>query len=125
MKKKIGLLVLITLLLKILWASLYFPYHADHLSHYRNAAKQINMLVPTDAKLYDYKVDNGHLAYYLQRPVQLLESQDNLVIENGSFVFMEDKRAQGLALKGFAYIGKVRARSMTLVLYRAERGIQE
>jgi len=125
MKKKIGLLVLITLLLKILWASLYFPYHADHLSHYRNAAKQINMLVPTDAKLYDYKVDNGHLAYYLQRPVQLLESPDNLVIENGSFVFMEDKRAQGLALKGFAYIGKVRARSMTLVLYRAERGIQE
>jgi len=125
MSKKIGLLFLITLLLKILWASLYFPYHADHLSHYRNAAKQINMLVPPDARLYDYRVNNGHLAYYLQRPVVLLESFDNLVIENGSFVFMEDKRAQGLALKGLAYTGKVGARGMTLVLYRADRGIQE
>ena len=125
MSKKIGLLFLITLLLKILWASLYFPYHADHLSHYRNAAKQINMLVPLDARLYDYRVNNGHLAYYLQRPVVLLESFDNLVIENGSFVFMEDKRAQGLALKGLAYTGKVGARGMTLVLYRADRGSQE
>ncbi len=121
--KQISLLFLITLLLKVCWASLYFPYHANHLSHYRNAAKQINLLVPPDAKLYDYKVDNGHLAYYLQRPVALIDSFDNRVLEDGSFIFMEDTSAQHLNLKGLSYIGKVKARSMNLVVYRSENGM--
>jgi 4-amino-4-deoxy-L-arabinose transferase-like glycosyltransferase len=117
--KQIGLLFLITLLLKVCWASFYFPYHANHLSHYRNAAKQINLLVPPDAKLYDYEVDNGHLAYYLQRPVTLIDSLDNIVIDNGYFLFMEDTSAEHLNLKGFSYIGNVKARRMKLVVYRS------
>jgi len=121
--KQIGLFFLITLLLKVCWASLYFPYHAAHLSHYRNAAKQINVLVPPDAKFYDYEVDNGHLAYYLQRPVYLIDSLDNRVIEDGSFIFMEDTSEQHLNLKGFSYMGNVKARSMNLVVYRYKYSI--
>jgi len=123
MGKQISLLFLITLLLKTCWASLYFPYHAENLSHYRSAAKKINMVVPPDVKLYDYKVDNGHLAYYLQRPIILIDSLDNLVIEDGFFIFMEDTSAQRLDLKGLSYIGKVKARSMNLVVYRSENSI--
>lgn len=120
-KKKMVLLILTTLLVKTFWASFYFPYHADHMSHYRNAAGQINMLVPPDVALYDYRVDNDHLAYYLKRPVLLIESLDNVIIKSGSVVFMKDDSAKSLALKGLSYMGNVKARGMILLLYRVER----
>jgi 4-amino-4-deoxy-L-arabinose transferase-like glycosyltransferase len=120
-KRKVVLLLLTTLLVKTLWASFYFPYHADNLSHSRNAAGQINMLVPRDVALYDYRVDNDHLAYYLKRPVLLIEALDDVIIKNGSVVFMEDNSAKSLSLKGLSYMATVKARGMTLLLYRIER----
>jgi len=122
MMKSTGLLLTVTLLGKLLWASLYFPYHADHLSHYRNAAQQVNMLVPPDAKLYDYKVRNGHLAYYLGRPVLSIDSLQDLPNDEPAFVFMEDSRAEGKILGGLSVVGKVKARGMHLIVCRIDRG---
>ena len=124
-QKRIVFLLLVALLLKVCWASFYFPYHADHRSHYRNAAKRINQFVPPDAHLYDFQVNNGHLAFYLGRPVTLIESLENPVMEDGSFVFMEKKKAQGLVLKGLSLAGTVKARSVTLFLYKIDRGISK
>jgi len=120
MKKKIILLLLALLLIKTFWASFYFPYHAARLSHYREAARQINLLVPHDVPLYDYGVDNSHLVYYLKRPVVLIESPDEVIIKTGSVVFMDNDSAEGLTLEGFSYIGKVKIRDVNLLLYRVE-----
>lgn len=122
MMKSTGLLLLVSLLGKLLWASLYFPYHAGHLSHYRNAAEQINALVPPDAKLYDYKVKNGHLAYYLRRPVLSIESLEDLPKEDFSYVYMEDAEAKRELLRGFTVMGKVKARRMNVIVCRTEDG---
>lgn len=121
-KRKIIVLLLATLAVKVLWASLYFPYHAKKLSYYRTAAQQINMLVPQDASLYDYRVDNPHLAYYLNRPVTLIKTPDKSKMKNGSVVFMEKKDADDADLEGFSYIGEVEARKKILLLYEIANG---
>ncbi len=109
-KKSMALLLLTVLSVKVSWASLYFPYHAEHLSHYRTAAREINMLVPPGVALYDFSVDNSHLAYYLHRPITLIELFDKATIKNGAVVYMRKKDAERLDLRGFSYIGEVKAR---------------
>ncbi len=117
------LLLIVTLLAKVCWASFYFPYHAQHLSYYRSAANQINQLVPHHAPLYDFKVNNGHLAFYLERPVILTESLENPSMEDGSFVFMEKKKVQGTVPEGFSFVGSVKARRVTLFVYMFDRDV--
>ncbi len=113
-----ALLLLTVLSVKVSWASLYFPYHAEHLSHYRTAAREINMLVPPGVHLYDFKVDNPHLAYYLNRPVTLIKFFDKAPIKNSAVVYMRRKDAERLDLRGLSYIGEVKARRDFLSLYK-------
>lgn len=117
-KKSMALLLLTVLSVKVSWASLYFPYHAEHLSHYRTAAREINMLVPPGVHLYDFKVDNPHLAYYLNRPVTLIKFFDKAPIKSSAVVYMRRKDAERLDLRGLFYIGEVKARRDFLSLYK-------
>lgn len=116
-RKKMALLIISALIMKISWASVYFPYHAEHLSHYRNAALQINALVPRDASLYDYEVNNYHLTFYLGRPVKLIRSLDEIMNERGAVVMIEKDSLGSLDLKRFSFIGEVKARRSLLQLY--------
>ena len=118
--KKIALFLLVTVFVKILWASFYFPYHAGHRSHYRNAAGQINAMSPSNVPLCDLGVDNSHLVYYLKRPVLLVDSLDECITKGGSVMFMAADTEEGMALKGLSYMGKVKARDTMLRLYRCE-----
>jgi 4-amino-4-deoxy-L-arabinose transferase-like glycosyltransferase len=121
-KKKLVLFFLITLLVRVSWASLYFPYHAKYLSYYRTAAQQINTLVPPDVPLYDYCVDNQHLAYYLNRPVTLIKFIDTSKMKNGTVIFMEKRDADSIDLQGLSLLGEVKARKDRLLLYEIVSG---
>jgi hypothetical protein len=83
----------------------------------------MNQLVPHNALLYDFKVNNGHLAFYLERPVIVIESLENPSMEDGSFVFMEKKKVQGTVPEGFSFVGSVKARRVTLFLYTFDRDV--
>jgi 4-amino-4-deoxy-L-arabinose transferase-like glycosyltransferase len=117
-RKSMALLLLTVLSVKVSWASLYFPYHAEHLSHYRTAAREINILVPPGVHLYDFNVDNSHLAYYLHRPVTLIRLLDKATIKNSAVVLMRKKDAEKLDLRGFSYVGEVKARRDFLSIYK-------
>ncbi len=117
-RTKLTLAFITILLAKLSWATIYFPYHFERLSHYRNAAKILNETVPSGVMLYDYGVDNPHLAYYLNRPVRLIESIDDAKKEEGAVIFMKKKTAEELHTDNLSYMGEVKARSETLLLYR-------
>jgi hypothetical protein len=121
-KKKLVLFFLLTLLVRVLWASLYFPYHAKYLNYYRTAAQQINTLVPPAVMLYDYRVDNQHLVYYLNRPVTLIKFIDTSTMKNGTVIFMDKKDADSIDLQGLSYIGEVKARKDRLLFYEIVNG---
>ena len=121
-QRKVILLLTAILLAKVSWASVYFPYHQGHLSHYRNAAQEINRLVPSSASLYDYGVDNPHIAFYLKRPIRLINSLDNGMISGNAFVLIKKDVSPGLDLKGFSHIGDIKARNIYLVIYQLETG---
>lgn len=121
-QRKIVVFLLATLAGKVLWASLYFPYHAEQMSYYRTAAQQINMLVPAEVSLYDYRVNNPHIAYYLRRPVTLIKSPDMATMKNGAVVLMEKKEAADVDLTGFSRIGQVEARKKIILLYKMTNG---
>ncbi len=70
--------------------------------------------------LYDYGVDNPHLAYYLNRPLKLITSVDEAMNEKGAVIFMKKKTAEGLQTNNLSYMGEVKARIETLVLYRVK-----
>jgi hypothetical protein len=122
LKKNVVLFLLLTLLVKVSWASLYFPYHAKYSSYYRTAAQKINTLLPPDVPLYDYRVDNQHLTYYLKRPVTLIKFLDTSTMKNSTVVFMEKKDADRLDLQGLSYIGEVKARKDSLLFYEIVNG---
>ena len=117
---RLTLLFITVLLAKLSWGSIYFPYHFEHLSHYRNAAKLLNETVPSGVMLYDFGVDNSHLAYYLNRPIRLIESIDDAEKEEGAVIFMKKNTADGLEKSNLSFIGEVKARKDTLVLYRVK-----
>ena len=117
-RTKLTLLFITILLAKISWGSIYFPYHSERLSHYRNAAKLLNETVPSGVMLYDLRVDNPHLAYYLNRPIRLIESIDDAEKEEGAVIFMKKNTAEGLEKSNLSFIGEVKARKDTLVLYK-------
>jgi 4-amino-4-deoxy-L-arabinose transferase-like glycosyltransferase len=121
-RRKVILLLAAILLAKVSWASVYFPYHQEHLSHYRNAAFEINRLVPSDAALYDYGVDNPHIAFYLKRPIRLINSIDKGMIAKNAFVLIKKNVSTGLDLQGFSQVGEIKARNIYLVLYKLETG---
>ena len=68
--------------------------------------------------LYDLRVDNPHLAYYLNRPIRLIESIDDAEKEEGAVIFMKKNTAEGLEKSNLSFIGEVKARKDTLVLYK-------
>ncbi len=119
-RTRLSILLVMVLFAKLSWASLYFPYHREHLSHYRNAAKHINETATSEVMLYDYGVNNPHLAYYLNRPLKLTTSIDEAMNEKGAVIFMKKKTAEGLETSNLSYMGEVKARIETLVLYRVK-----
>jgi 4-amino-4-deoxy-L-arabinose transferase-like glycosyltransferase len=122
-KELIRSLVVAVLLVKLLWASFYFPYYAKFFSHYRNAAKEINDLVPQGASLCDYGIDNQHLVYYLARPVTMVGILSRDALRQCDFVLVEEGSLREPTY-GLNRVGApVKARRMLLGLY--EVGKQE
>jgi hypothetical protein len=119
LQAKMVLLMFTVLLIKILWASFYFPYHAAHHSHYRGLAGQINLLVPYNATLYSHDLDNPHITYYLKRPVICLESIDKVSEKNGAFLLIDDQIANTHNLSRLSLIAKIKERNYFFMLYRA------
>lgn len=63
-------------------------------------------------------VDNPHLAYYLNRPIRLIESIDDAEKEIGAVIFMKKNTADGLEKSNLTFIAEVKARKDIIVLYR-------
>ncbi|MDH4231884.1 MAG: glycosyltransferase family 39 protein [Nitrospirota bacterium] len=116
--KELILNFLVTVLLvKLFWASFYFPYHAKFFSHYRSAAKEINELVSPGAGLCDYGIDSQHLVYYLKRPVTLVNALTPDALQQCDFVFVKEGSVQE-PLHGLHRVGApVKARKIFLELY--------
>lgn len=112
------LFLAVVLLGKLFWASLYFPYHAERHSYYRNAAREINALMPVDAPLYDYRVLNPHLTFYLDRPVLLIQSLNDPRIGPGAIVLIRKGAEQDQDMSRFTFLAEIEARSSTYQLYR-------
>jgi len=122
-KELIRNLAVTVLLVKLFWASFYFPYYAKFFSHYRNAAREINALVPQGASLCDYGVDNQHLVYYLGRPVTMVDTLTPDALKQCDFVLAQEGSMQGPPY-GLHRVGApVKARKSLLGLY--EVSIQE
>jgi 4-amino-4-deoxy-L-arabinose transferase-like glycosyltransferase len=114
-------LVVTVLLVKLLWASFYFPYYAKFFSHYRNAAKEINALVPRGASLCDFGIDNQHLVYYLARPVTLVDTLSQDSLKQCDFVLAKES-VTGQPPYGLRRVGApVRARRMLIEVYKAAK----
>jgi hypothetical protein len=103
-----------------------FPYHAKFFSHYRNAAKEINALLPQKAPLCDYGVDNQHLVYYLERPVTMVDTLTQDALKQCDFVLAKEGGLDGTSY-GLHRIGApVKARRLLLGLYevgKKKRGV--
>jgi hypothetical protein len=120
-KELIRNLVITVLIVKLFWASFYFPYHAKFFSHYRNAAKDINALVPQGARLCDFGVDNQHLVYYLARPVTLVDTLTQDALKQCDFVFVKEGSLREPPY-GLYHVGApVKARRLLLGLYEVGR----
>jgi len=117
--KQVIITALLIMFVKGAWASVYFPYHAEKLSSYRTAAREINALAPPGAALYDFGVVNPHLTYYLGRPVTLVDSLNPETIKDGSFVITFKEAAEKTAPCGLVRVGEIQARKKKLLLYKA------
>jgi hypothetical protein len=108
-------------MVKLLWASFYFPYYAQFFSHYRNAAKEINALVPMRASLCDYGIDNQHLVYYLERPVTIVDTLTQDALKHCNFVLAQEGRLReppyGLRSAG----APIKARKSLIRLYEVDK----
>ena len=116
-------LAVTVLLGKLLWASFYLPYHAKSFSHYRNAAKEINTLVPQGASLCDYGIDNQHLVYYLTRPVTMVDALTQDAMKKCDFVLAKEGSLDGPPYGLYRVGAPVKARRLLLGVY--ETGKQE
>jgi hypothetical protein len=120
-KELIRNLVVTVLLVKLFWASFYFPYYAKFFSHYRDAAKEINALVPQKASLCDYGVDNQHLVYYLERSVTMVDTLTQDALKRCDFVLAKEGSLDG-PLYGLHRVGApVKARKSLLGLYEVSK----
>jgi len=108
------------LLGKVLWASLYFPYHAEYHSFYRNAAREINDLMPRNITLYDYDVVNPHLTFYLDRPVEVIQSLDDPRIGPGAIVLIKKGAEPEQGMSQLAFLAEIKARRSIYRLYRLD-----
>ena len=108
-------------MVKLFWASFYFPYYAKFFSHYRNAAKEINAVVPKRASLCDYGVDNQHLVYYLERPVTMVDTPTLNVLKHCDFVLAEEGRLLELPYGLHSAGAPVQARKSLLRLYEVDK----
>ncbi len=105
------------LFMKTAWASTYFPYHKEKHSYYRNAAQWINSIVPPEAMIYDYKTGNPHLTFYLKRDIISVNGLNDAIMRN-SFLMTRKEYAPELNDERLIYVGEIRARRMTIVIYR-------
>jgi len=120
-KELIRNLIVTVLLVKLFWASFYFPYHAKFFSHYRDAAKEINALLPQRASLCDYGIDNGHLVFYLERPVTMVDTLTQDALKRCDFVLAKEGSLDG-PLYGLHRVGApVKARKSLLGLYEVSK----
>jgi 4-amino-4-deoxy-L-arabinose transferase-like glycosyltransferase len=114
-------LVVTVLIVKLFWASFYFPYYAKLFSHYRNAAEEINVRVPRGASLCDFGIDNQHLVYYLARPVTMVDTLSQDSLKQCDFVLAEEGSI-GQPPYGLHRVGEpVKARRMILGLYEVDK----
>ena len=125
-KELIRNLVVAVLMVKLLWASFYFPYYAKFFSHYRNAAKEINALVPKRASLCDYGIDNQHLVYYLKRPVTMIDTLTQDAMKQCDFVLAKEGSLREPPYGLYRVGALVKARSLLLGLYEVgkQKGVQ-
>ncbi len=115
----IAVMALSLLFIKTAWASTYFPYHKEKHSYYRESAQLINSIVPPGVMIYDYKTGNPHLAFYLKRDVIAVNRLKDIIIKN-SFLITRKEYISELNDVKLAYVGEIRARRMTIVIYRIE-----
>jgi len=117
-RRKVPLLVLLVLAIKLFWASFYFPYHSKNHSHYRDAARAINSLIPAGVPIYDMGAEKDPLVFYLERDVRPINQRDVLNLENGCIVYMRKKDAEKVRLKGFETIFELNVRRTPIVFLR-------
>ncbi|MCC7201221.1 MAG: glycosyltransferase family 39 protein [Nitrospirae bacterium] len=119
-RSRLAILFIVILAGKLSWASVYFPYHSEHMSHYRTTAKVINKIVPQEIMLHDYGVDNPHLAYYLDRRMRLIASLDQVSEAKGAAVLMKKKVSETIQEDYLHYLGDVRARNEILAVFEIQ-----
>lgn len=115
-RKRLFVLLVLVLVGRNTWASIYFPYHQKNLSYYREAAIKINMLVPPDSELYDYNLGNPNLIFYLKRKVRKLQNQEEL--KEGDYILVR-KGVQVIPCE-WEEITSFRARKMDIGTYRKD-----
>lgn len=120
-KLKLIALIVVILLIKLSYASIYLPYHSKYESPYRKAAGEINRLAPPDAIIYDYGVNQSNITFYLNRPVVLIKSADEGIFKNGDIILIEKRNSKEMNIKGFVRTGEVTARFNHIEIYRLEK----
>jgi len=119
--RRIAIVFLCLLFLRNAGASLYLPYHAGHMSYYREAAAQINRLVPPETPLYNLNTWNLHITYYLNRPViRILEFVPS-ELPAGAVVYTTREVAERIPKETLTVLGTIKARRDVLIVYRVER----
>ena len=118
LRQRVIFLIVALLTVKLLWASLYFPYHEKYLSHSRKAAEAINAILPGDARLFDYAINNAHLAFYLGRPVKLISKHDVPSLKAGDYILTKKERAGEFNSSELTFVLDIKARGEVLALYR-------
>lgn len=113
--KLIGLVVLM-FVVKVFWASFYFTYDHDHNSYKSRAAQTINSMLPHNEMIYNYRVVNPNLVYYLNRPISSIKGLDNL--PSGAFLIARPKAFENPVQLGLTEIGAVRIKRNKIIVYQ-------
>jgi hypothetical protein len=79
-------------------------------------------MTPPQSALYDLKVDNPHVAYYLRRPVMLIESFPPKGLQDGAVIYIDVEDEKDFDMKDLILLGRVKARRDELSLDKVRTG---
>lgn len=119
-KKSLKILFLVLLCVKLIWASMYFPYHKKNMSYYREAAMRINEKVPARANLYDYNLGNYHITFYLKRDI--VKVKDLSSLKTGDYLLMRFEKEGPSLPCSFKIIDTFISRRTKIGIYRKGEG---